>query len=393
MQLCEEVTDGLVAKGHKIAVLTSTRRDGPEIDRPYSVHRLLTIDPDWGGKRSAAWQFFVGRKQREAENVAYLQQVVSEFQPDLLFVWHAIGLSRVMLQTAESLPQPTVYYFAGYLPELPDEYIAFWQEPPVHWTAKLVKHPLATLVLVMLRREGKPIHLQYEHVICVSEYVRQRLVKQGLVPEIAVVIHNGIDTGRFKSSITARDFRNRIRLLYAGRLEADKGVHNVLEALTYLEPSQLKQIEHLAVVGDGVPSYVAMLQSIVEQNNLSGSVKFLPAMPRDDMPGLLDDYDVLIQPSALEALSRMMQEAMAMGLLVIGTIAGGSGELLEHGKTGLVFTTGDAKSLAQQLVRVITKPNLARQLAQAGRKTVQAEFNIKKTTDKIEQYLQEVLGL
>ena len=116
MQLCEEVADGLVAKGHEIAVLTSTQCDGPEIPPSYPVHRLLTIEPDWHSSKSAAWQFFVGRKQREQQAAAHLQALIEQFQPQLIFIWHAIGLPRVLLQAAEQQPDSiTVYYFAGYL--------------------------------------------------------------------------------------------------------------------------------------------------------------------------------------------------------------------------------------------------------------------------------------
>ncbi len=84
-----------------------------------------------------------------------------------------------MLQAAEQTA-PTVYYLADYQPELADEYIAYWQAEPVRRSARLFKRPLAAVALAMLQREGKPIPLRYEHVICVSDYVRQRLVAQSL---------------------------------------------------------------------------------------------------------------------------------------------------------------------------------------------------------------------
>lgn len=391
MQLCEEVADGLAAKGHQIAVLTSTRRDGPEIPRPYPVHRLLAIDPDWHGDRSAAWQFFVGRRQRERQAVAHLTQKVEGFRPDVIFIWHAIGLPRVLLQAAEQIA-PTVYYLAGYLPELPDEYIAYWQAQPVRGSAQLLKRPVSKLALAMLHREGKPISLKYEHVICVSSYVRRRLVEQGLIPEDAVVIHNGVDVSRFVSTRLVRLFDSRLELLCAGRLEPDKGVHNVIEALGLLCPDQRAFIAHLDIVGDGQPVYVAHLRALVEEHDLARIVRFLPTVPRDKMPTLLDAYDVLVQPSTLEALSRMVQEAMAVGLLVIGTTTGGSGELLEHERTGLAFEAGNARSLAQQLERAISDPNLASRLATAGQARVYAAFSTDQTIKKIERYLQELLG-
>lgn len=390
MQLCEEVADGLAARGHEIAVLTSTQRDDSEIDHPYPVHRLLTIEPDWHSPRPAAWQFFVGRRSRERQAVAHLQRLVADFRPQVIFVWHAIGLPRVLLQAAEQTPGVvTVYYLAGYLPELSDEYIAYWQADPVRWSARLFKRPLARLALAMLRREGKPIRLQYEHVICVSDYVRRRLVGQSLIPANAVVIHNGIDVGLFSSKRPPRLFSGNLKLLCAGRLEPDKGVHDVIAALALLDPDRRARVAALDIVGEGQPGYVAHLQSLVEANRLADKVCFRPPVPRDQMPAVLDAYDVLVQPSVLEALSRMMQEAMAMGLLVIGTTTGGSGELLEHERTGLVFDAGDPQSLARQLERAIGDPALAARLAAAGRARVRESFSIEQTIGKIEAYLSE----
>jgi len=392
MQLCEEVADGLSARGHNIAVLTSTRCDGPEITRPYPVHRSLTIDPDWHSGKSAAWQFFVGRRQREREAVAHLMHLVDGFQPQVIFIWHAIGLPRVLLRAAEQQPGVvTAYYLAGYLPELPDEYTAYWQADPVRGSARLFKRLLAKAALAMLRREGKPILLKYEHVICVSGYVQQRLVDQGLIPAGSVVVHNGVDVCRFASSRLGRSFDGGLKLLCAGRLEPDKGAHHVIEALGLLDRNQRDFVDHLAIVGDGQPEYLAQLQTLVKQYGLSDRVHFTPPVARDRMPQLLDDFDVLVLPSALEALSRMMQEAMAMGLLVIGTTTGGSGELLVHEQTGLMFKAGNAQSLARQLESAITHPDLAARLATAGQEWVRESFRIDQTVDSIEDYLQKLV--
>ena len=243
-------------------------------------------------------------------------------------------------------------------------------------------------VLRQLKQEGKPVPLSYQNVICVSDYVRRRLTSAGLIPNNAVVIHNGIDLFFFTSQRPPRTFAHATKLLYAGRLEADKGIHHIIEALGKVRQKAEAAEVSLTIVGDGELDYIAHCQILIEKLELSTCVTLLPPVPRDKMPALLDTYDILILPSKLEALSRMMQEAMAMGLLVIGTTTGGSGELLVHEQTGLVFEAANAHSLAQQLQRAFHEPKLSARLAQTGQARVCREFSIDQTINKVEAYLQ-----
>jgi L-malate glycosyltransferase len=108
---------------------------------------------------------------------------------------------------------------------------------------------------------------------------------------------------------------------------------------------------------------------------------------------LLSHCDVLVFPSiAAEALPRMPQEAMACGLVVVGTTTGGTRELLLDGETGLTFPAEDDETLSNQLLRLAREPELRRRLAQAGRQTILEKFTMDRMVDEIESYLQEVVG-
>ena len=394
MQLCEEVADRLAARGHAITVLTSTYQDGPEIERCYDVHRTLEIDPDWNAKKSAAWQFFVERRSRERRALAYFQEAISSLQPDIIFIWDAIGLPRVLLLAAETCASATtVYYFANYLPELPDEYIAYWQREPSTITGKLTKGLLGRLALRQMRIEGKPIPLQYSSAICVSHYLRQRFVSKGLIPENSVVIHNGIDLSMFSS--TRSDFSapqsKQLSCLVAGRVVPEKGIHTVIEAVGHLDQQEeTKGQASLTILGDGPGDYMNHLRQRVAVLGIEDVVHFVAPVQRTQMPEILAKHDVLILPSEYaEPIARSMQEAMAMGLLVIGTTTGGSGELLRHERNGLAFPPADDQSLAAQLGLAITTPDLRAKLAWQGQQDVRAHFDIRMTVEKIEDYLME----
>ena len=388
MQLCEEVADGLSAKGHAIAVLTSAWRDGDEIARPYPVHRLLSLDPDWHSGQSAAWQFFTKHRKRERQAIAHLCRLTAEFRPDVIFVWQIEGLPRLLLREAEHLSDVAVaYYVADYMLEMSDEYIHFWQVRPVHWTAKLLKRPLTWLALHFLAGEGKPVSLKCENVICVSDYIRRRLVAKGLVPE-GVVIHNGVDLARFSpNGYHAPSFvSDGLRCLIAGRVVPDKGIHTAIDALVAL-PTSGRRVS-LTILGDGPTDYREYLQRKIIDHGLQDRVKFHSPVPREQMPQVLAGYNTLILASEYaEPLARAMQEAMAMGLLVIGTTTGGSGELLIHERTGLAFEPASPESLAAQLARVSNEPDLAARLARAGQRVVVEQFNIQRTVEQIDSYL------
>lgn len=392
MQLCEEVTDRLAARGHQVAVLTSTYHDGPETARSYPVHRLLEIDPDWNEQRSATWQFFFARRPREQHAHEHFNQLLELLQPDIIFIWDAVGLPRTLLFEAEQCTTATtVYYFANFLPELPDEYLAYWQREPARLTAKLIKEPLKFFALRQLKREGKPVPLHYTHSICVSHYVRQRFVSQGFIPDSAVVIHNGVDLAVFAAPPVdlSRVQPDRLSCLVAGRVVPDKGIHTVVEAFGLLqERPEVRGRASLIILGDGPAAYMQQLQQQVKQLQLDEIVAFVAPVPRERMPEMLAKHEVLIMPSEYgEPIARSMQEGMAMGLLVIGTITGGSGELLQHEHNGLVFPAADARTLADQITRAVSVPGLYAKLARQGQEDVKTNFDIQLTVKRIEDYL------
>jgi glycosyltransferase involved in cell wall biosynthesis len=78
---------------------------------------------------------------------------------------------------------------------------------------------------------------------------------------------------------------------------------------------------------------------------------------------------------------------VAAGLVVVGTLTGGTGEILVEGETGLTFPAEDATILAAQIDRLHRNPALRRQLAEAGRRRVETQFDIGRMIATIEEEL------
>jgi glycogen(starch) synthase len=396
MQLCEEVADGLHTRGHEVLIMTSTRIVGPEIHRDYPVYRCLPISPDFDSRRPIPFQFFIGRRKKEKQAITDFRRIVDEHRPDIVFIWHAIGLPKTLFKEAEySNRYEVVYYLADYQPEIGDEYISYWRGKPTNPVIRVLKETISKLALEMLENEGKPIRLSYQHAICVSEYVRDRLVTGGYIHSSAVVIHNGVDLSEFKAPGKDRAIApsDEMRFLVAGRIIPNKGIHTVVDAFAMLDNKSLPSKICLTILGDGPANYLNLIKDKITQNKLQEKIQIKLPVPRSQMPDVLANHNVLILPSEYdEPLARSIQEGMAMGLLVIGTTTGGSGELLVHKRTGLVFNPGDSESLAEQIVFAAQNPNLVKKFQETGRLEIEQHFIIQRTVLEIEAYLIKLLA-
>jgi glycosyltransferase involved in cell wall biosynthesis len=239
----------------------------------------------------------------------------------------------------------------------------------------------------MLAKNGQP-GLKLERVICVSARVRDLLVEAGLPVQDARIIYGGTDLERFRN-LRQRDGQPRhLKLLYAGQLVQHKGVHTAIEAMALLVKERRMDQITLTLIGSGHPDYEAYLRHLVEKERLHDHVTFYGPVSKEEMPAILAQFDVLIFPSIYEEpLARMTQEAMASGLVVVGTTTGGTNEILRDGETGLTFAPEDAAALAAQVARLSTDPDLLCRLAQAGRQTVLDNFTLDRMVNEIEAYL------
>jgi glycosyltransferase involved in cell wall biosynthesis len=385
-QWCHEIAERLAERGHTIEVLTSCYELEKAPAGEQNIHRLLHLEGDLTYYQPL--HFFTRWKKQHRENLVFLEQTIRNFAPDLIFVWGMWALSKALPALAEQLlPGRVVYYLSDYWPSTLDMQTTFWQSSTRSWAMRVPKRLLSKVALAMLAKEGKP-HLKLEHVICVSARVKELLIEAGLPIQSAHIIHGGTDMERFLD-VRKRDYSSgRLKLLYAGQLVRHKGVHTAIEAMARLvNQRRINQIT-LTLVGSGHRDYEAVLHNLVERERLHDFVTFHKPVSKDEMAAIFQQFDALVFPSIYEEpLARITQEAMAAGLVVVGTTTGGTGEILRDGETGLTFSPEDAEGLAEQVYRLIIDPDLCCRLAQAGRQTVQENFTLDKMAKEIEAYL------
>jgi glycosyltransferase involved in cell wall biosynthesis len=151
--------------------------------------------------------------------------------------------------------------------------------------------------------------------------------------------------------------------LFVGRLVPVKNLECLVRALAMLAPAQRPW---LALAGDGpLRDEIARLAA---DHGVASRLCFLGERP--DATQLMQAADFLVLPSHFEGLSNALLEAMAAGCPVIASAVGGSVELIEHGRTGLLFPSDDPGAFATLIARM-ADPDLRTRLAQAGRQHVE----------------------
>lgn len=392
-QLTHEVAARLSLRGHEVSVLTSRTGVTPgEIKRDNVIRTLhLQADIHYYSVRA----FFMERSTREAADLRELRCAIDRVRPDVFVVWNMWNLSRSLPYWAEQwLPGRVAYYIASTWPMDPDIHEEYWRLPASRMRSEWVKRPLRKLALFLLRRDGYTRGLAYTHTMCVSRYMRDRLVAACAIPASAGVLYNGIDPAPFLSGPIHRNEAGKrpLRLLYFGSLVPIKGVDVAVEAMGCLRQQGLVDQVELTIVGRGHPDYVSRLIARVNELGLEDYVHFEDWIPRDEVPRMLSEHDVfLFTSTGPEAMARTVMEAMASRLLVIGSEVGGQIEMLHNGLNALTFPPGDHASLARQIESALHSPQTRLELAQNGQSTILEHFTLDQMVGNIETWLEAAI--
>jgi glycogen(starch) synthase len=192
-----------------------------------------------------------------------------------------------------------------------------------------------------------------------------------------VVLHNGIAPRRWRANaVRVRAVRERYApggapvLLYFGRLEYEKGVHDLIAALPRIRRSHPGT--RLVVAGTGTAH--DQIVAAVESHRVRRSVTFTGHLPDADLAALLRAVDAVVLPSRYEPFGIVALEAAAAGAPLVASTAGGLGEVVVDGETGVSFEPGDVAALATAVGAVLADPAAAARRARAARKRLGSAF-------------------
>jgi L-malate glycosyltransferase len=218
-------------------------------------------------------------------------------------------------------------------------------------------------------------------IFAVSENLRGHMIAEGLPPSRIRVLHNGIDAGAVPSPRTRRAARGALGIGddtpvvgTVSRLDHVKDFGTLIEAFQLLRRSE--PAARLVIIGDGPES--ARLERRAAEIGAGDGVLFVGH--RDDARDLLAAFDVYANSSLYEGISLTILEAMATGLPVVATRVGGTPEIIDHQRTGLLVPMRSPVELASACASLLASPTSSRSLGQAARRCVETRFSLQRMT-------------
>jgi glycogen(starch) synthase len=199
-----------------------------------------------------------------------------------------------------------------------------------------------------------------------------------LDPADITVIHNGISERSWRvPAATVRATHARYSpgggpmLLFFGRLEWEKGVQDLIAALPRIRRSHPGA--RLVVAGRG--QHAPHLVEDARKARVRRSVDFVGHLSDSQLVAALAAADVVVLPSRYEPFGIVALEAAAAGAPLVASTAGGLGEVVVHGTTGLAFAPGDIDGLTASVRAVLDDPAAAKRRAKAAKARLSSDFD------------------
>ena len=365
---------GLEQKGHSITILTS---DAPYLEKKdkSELHSTMLTKKDLRLKGSFENGLSI------CTNQSILQAIDSENKAVIIKIINMQRYDGVILGNLDLI---------GY------EII-----PPLLATGIPIRHHLG-FVMPPYDKKYYPQQTNYQ-LVAASYAVRKNVIEHGWPVEDAPVIYPGARCDLFGSdklkrslpeplglSLTSNSkplgsFYNPLQICFAGLIMPTKGVHTIVEAIVLLREKGVHTFTRFA--GKAFDKgYVEEIQKYLALKRLREQVQFVGQLDREQLARFYLLNHVAVFPSIYpEAFGIVAAEAMASGLVLVSSGAGGASELFEDKISGLSFQPGNSQSLAEVLHQLVLWPSdRIRNMAISGQIRVRASFSIDKATEQFE---------
>jgi glycosyltransferase involved in cell wall biosynthesis len=382
------IAQALQKRGHQVRVVTVERidsgRDGKlswqdDLYEGVQVQRLsfdLNASPD-----KNRWEY-------DNPLIAdHLQQVITEWAPDVFHITGGYLISGSALRTAKEMDIPTVlsltdFWFIcrrvqmlrsdGSISTLPINVTTcarcLAEENRRFRIPAMVAPGLMDIFWKTQSHRAVPIQERLDFllatlnevdvIIAPSQFMKRVYLQAGVAPDRMIYSRQGHDFSHLNPGLLNKTSSSRLRIGYLGQITWLKGVHVLFDALAQ-SPDLPVDVK---VYGDEThfPDYAGNLRRAASKD---GRIEFCGLFRRQEISSVFQNIDALVVPSLwYENSPNVILEAFAHQTPVVATNLGGMAELVRHEKNGLLFEPGNAGSLAVQLRRLVAEKELLEKL-------------------------------
>lgn len=254
----------------------------------------------------------------------------------------------------------------------------------------------------MTKRLETESALYADHVITITQALKDEMVRRGVNEDKITVVPNGVDTSRFEISARNLELEDKFTLKdqmvigYVGSMVDYEGLDLLIDAAIILLKARNLNGFKLLLIGDGAVK--GELEQRVRESGLSDSIIFTGRVPHDAVEDYYSLIDICPFPRKGLPVCEMVSplkpfEAMAMGKAVVASDVAALAEIVQDGVTGLLHQKDNAEDLADKLQELIERPELRDKYGTAAREWVVAERDWKVLAQRVEAVYKKLLGL
>jgi glycosyltransferase involved in cell wall biosynthesis len=235
-------------------------------------------------------------------------------------------------------------------------------------------------------------------LIAVSDFTKKELKRFYKISEDRIrVIHNGVDTVKFKPAASKRTVKEQlgfrpdcILILSVGRLYARKGLFTLIESM----PTIVRKFPNAKFVisGKGQSDEMKKLIAHAKKLNVENNIVFTGYFPDRKLPTLYQAADIFAFSTFYEHHPFAVLEALSTGLPVVTTNVGGIPETIIDGKNGFTCQPFNAKQMSNRILYLLEHPGSAQEMGFEARKTILNEFDWRIIVKEVLKVYREVLG-
>ena len=223
---------------------------------------------------------------------------------------------------------------------------------------------------LIFRVKPHPFYSRVDGWIVTTNQILESI--QHLSPKAATIVPNWVDSGQIPYQ--PAPIRRPVALGLLGQVSPHKGHDDAITAI-----GELGDGYRLLVAGRGLPDY----ERTIKEKAHGLRVEFLGFVkPAEFLPQI----DILILPSWEEPFGIVVLEAMAAGVSVIATDAGGPPEILDHGRAGVLVQPRDPSSLVDAVRQLASDDALRHQLRERAVERIRTHYDINLTVPRIEEF-------